>query len=93
MGSATPLPVFSRLYVFQFSPPYYYGYTSAGDYETMSVTSTPIGGMMPGMFYHEFETNYTDLVADEWYQAKAYYRSGYGPGYTYTEVKTESWVQ
>lgn len=92
MAGETPPYICSKLFIFVIPPPYYYSFIPVGDYEQMPVTSTPIGGMM-NLYIHEYEKTYTDLLSGEFYQAKAYYRTGYGPGYTYTEVKTENWTQ
>ncbi len=78
--------------MFTFTPPYFYGYAPQGDYMEMDVASQTPLPMMPGMFYYEYEHPYPDLVADEMYQAKTFLRSGYGPGYNYQEVSSETWI-
>ncbi len=58
----------------------------------MTVASETPLPMMPGMFYYEYEYPFTNLVSGQMYQAKTYLRSGYGPGYNYQEVDSESWI-
>ncbi len=91
--------VVAVLYKQEFFPPYWFGYNQQlvdGSYEPFELPVfqvTPLPPPMQNLNEYIYMRTLTDLTPVSMYRYVVYVRTGYGPGYTYTQLGGSDWTQ